>query len=61
MNRVYVTRTSDAAVWGAELAVGKGQGRIHVVEPEDALENDPNVTNKKLRGNPTRSTRCGSP
>src|SRR4051794_31078340 len=41
-NHVYVTRTLDAAVWGAELAVGEGPGRIYVVEPEGALEDDPN-------------------
>jgi rifampin ADP-ribosylating transferase len=56
-NHVYVTRTLDAAVWGAELAIGEGPGRIYFVEPEGTLEDDPNVTDKKLPGNPTHSYR----
>ena len=60
-NHVYVTRTLDAAVWGAELAVGEGAGRIYIVEPEGALEDDPNVTDKKFPGNPTRSFRTRQP
>ncbi|GAS88697.1 rifampin ADP-ribosyl transferase [Mycolicibacterium brisbanense] len=61
MNHVYVTQTLDAAVWGAELAVGDGPGRIYIVEPEGPLEDDPNVTDKKLPGNPTRSYRTREP
>jgi rifampin ADP-ribosylating transferase len=61
MNHVYVTRTLDAAVWGAELAAGEGRCRIYVVEPEGTLEDDPNVTDKKLPGNPTRSYRTREP
>ena len=61
MNHVYVTETLDAAVWGAELAAGGGPGRIYVVEPTGALEDDPNVTDKKLPGNPTRSYRTREP
>lgn len=61
MNHVYVTQTLDAAVWGAELAVGKGRGRVYVVVPEGPLEDDPNVTDKKLPGNPTRSYRTREP
>jgi rifampin ADP-ribosylating transferase len=60
-NHVYVTRTLDAAAWGAEMAVGEGPGRIYVVEPEGALEDDPNVTDKKLPGNPTLSYRSRAP
>jgi rifampin ADP-ribosylating transferase len=60
-NHVYVTRTLDAATWGAEMAVGEGRGRIYVVEPEGALEDDPNVTDKKLPGNPTLSYRSREP
>ncbi|HEX7322188.1 MAG TPA: NAD(+)--rifampin ADP-ribosyltransferase [Mycobacterium sp.] len=60
-NHVYVTRTLDAAVWGAELASGEGPGRIYVVEPEGALQDDPNVTDKKYPGNPTRSYRTREP
>lgn len=61
MNHVYVTATVDAAVWGAEFAVGEGRGRIYIVEPEGELEDDPNVTDKKLPGNPTRSFRTRQP
>ncbi|BBZ61056.1 NAD(+)--rifampin ADP-ribosyltransferase [Mycolicibacterium monacense] len=60
-NHVYVTQTLDAAVWGAELAAGEGRGRIYIVEPEGALEDDPNVTDKKFPGNPTRSYRTREP
>lgn len=61
MNHVYVTATLDAAVWGAELALGTGPGRIYFVEPTGDLEDDPNVTDKKLPGNPTRSFRTREP
>jgi rifampin ADP-ribosylating transferase len=56
-----VTLTLDAAAWGAELAVGAGRSRIYVVEPLGVLEDDPNVTNKKFPGNPTRSYRTREP
>ena len=61
MNHVYVTETLDAAAWGAELALGGGPGRIYVVEPTGEIEDDPNVTDKKLPGNPTRSYRTREP
>lgn len=61
MNHVYVTETLDAATWAAELAAGEGPGRIYVVEPTGALEDDPNVTNAKFPGNPTRSYRTREP
>lgn len=54
---VYLSATLDAAIWGAELAVGNGPGRIYCVEPTGTIENDPNLTDKKLPGNPTRSYR----
>ncbi len=60
-NHVYVTRTLDAAVWGAELAVGDGPSRIYIVEPEGDVEDDPNVTDKKFPGNPTHSFRTRHP
>jgi rifampin ADP-ribosylating transferase len=60
-NHVYVTQTLDAAVWGAELAVGEGGCRIFIVEPEGPLEDDPNVTDKRFPGNPTRSYRTREP
>lgn len=60
-NHVYVTATLDAAAWGAELALGEGRGRIYIVEPLGAVEDDPNVTDKKFPGNPTRSYRTREP
>jgi rifampin ADP-ribosylating transferase len=54
---VYLTATLDAATWGAELALGEGRGRIYIVEPTGHFENDPNLTDKKFPGNPTRSYR----
>jgi hypothetical protein len=56
-NFVYLTATLDAAVWGAELAVGDGPGRIYIVEPTGPYEDDPNLTDKKFPGNPTKSYR----
>lgn len=61
MNYVYFTATLDAATWGAELAAGKGRGRIYLVEPTGEFEDDPNVTDKKLPGNPTQSFRSREP
>ena len=58
---VYLTRTLDAATWGAELAAGEGPGRIYVVEPTGPIEEDPNLTDKKFRGNPTKSYRSRAP
>jgi rifampin ADP-ribosylating transferase len=60
-NHVYVTQTLDAAVWGAEMASGDGRCRIYIVQPEGAVEDDPNVTDKRLPGNPTRSYRSREP
>ncbi len=58
---VYFTETLDAAAWGAELAAGDGPARIYVVEPTGDVEDDPNVTDKKFPGNPTRSFRSREP
>src|SRR5579864_226170 len=58
---VYLTGTLDAATWGAELALGEGPGRIYIVEPTGPIENDPNLTDKKFPGNPTRSYRSREP
>lgn len=60
-NHVYMSATLDAAAWGAELALGEGRGRIYIVEPQGILEDDPNVTDKKFPGNPTRSYRTREP
>jgi rifampin ADP-ribosylating transferase len=61
MNHVYMTQTLDAAVWGAEMAAGDGRPRVFIVEPQGPIEDDPNVTDKKLPGNPTRSYRTQEP
>lgn len=58
---VYLSATLDAATWGAELAAGEGRGRIYIVEPTGAIEDDPNLTDRKFPGNPTRSYRTCSP
>lgn len=58
---VYLSATLDAATWGAELAMGDGPGRIYIVEPTGPLEDDPNLTNKRFPGNPTKSYRSKKP
>lgn len=58
---VYLTATLDAATWGAELAQGDGPGRIYSVEPTGPIEDDPNLTDKKFPGNPTKSYRTRDP
>ncbi len=58
---VYLSATLDAAIWGAELAAGAGRGRIYIVEPTGAIEDDPNLTDRRFPGNPTRSYRSRHP
>jgi rifampin ADP-ribosylating transferase len=58
---VYLTGTLDAAIWGAELAQGDGRERIYIVEPTGPIIDDPNLTDKKFPGNPTRSYRSREP
>ena len=58
---IYLTATLDAAIWGAELAWGEGPGRIYIVEPTGPIEDDPNLTDKKFPGNPTKSYRSRNP
>jgi rifampin ADP-ribosylating transferase len=58
---VYLTATLNAATWGAELAGGEGRGRIYIVEPTGPFEDDPNLTDKKFPGNPTKSYRSRFP
>ena len=58
---VYLTGTLDAATWGVELAIGEGRGSIYVVEPIGMMEDDPNLTDKKYPGNPTKSYRSREP
>ena len=58
---VYFAGTLDAAIWGSELAAGDGRERIYVVEPTGPIEDDPNLTDKKFPGNPTRAYRSREP
>ncbi len=58
---IYLTATLDAAIWGAELALGEGRERIYLVEPTGQIEDDPNLTDKKFPGNPTKSYRSAYP
>ena len=58
---IYFSATLEAATWGAELAQGDAPGRIYVVEPTGAFEDDPNLTDKRFPGNPTRSYRSRDP
>lgn len=58
---IYLTATLDAAIWGAELAQGDGPERIYIVEPTGEIEDDPNLTDKKFPGNPTKSYRSKQP
>ena len=60
-NYIYLTATLEAATWGAELAVWEGAGRIYIVEPTGPFEDDPNLTDKKFPGNPTKSYRSLHP
>lgn len=60
-NHIYFTATLDAAKWGAELARSHSKERIYIVEPLGDFENDPNLTDKRFPGNPTRSYRSKSP
>lgn len=58
---VYFAATMEAAIWGAELAQGEGRERIYIVEPTGPIEDDPNLTDKKFPGNPTKSYRTKDP
>ena len=60
-NYIYLSATMDAAIWGAELAIGEGRGRIYIVEPTGAIDDDPNLTDIRFPGNPTRSYRTTMP
>ena len=58
---IYFAATLEAAIWGAELAAGEGPGRIYIVEPTGSFVDDPNLTDKKFPGNPTKSYRSQDP
>lgn len=61
MNHIYFTAQVNGAGLAAELSKGAGHARVYIVEPTEAFENDPNVTDKKFPGNPTRSYRSREP
>ncbi|NUU20144.1 MAG: NAD(+)--rifampin ADP-ribosyltransferase [Streptomycetaceae bacterium] len=61
MNHIYFTALRDGAGLAAELAAGDGAPRVYLVAPTGEFENDPNVTDKKFPGNPTRSYRSTAP
>jgi len=61
MNHIYFTSLPKGAGLAAEMAQGNGPPRVYVVEPLGDFENDPNVTDKKFPGNPTRSYRSTQP
>lgn len=58
---IFLTSTLDAAIWGAELSFGDGRERIYLVEPTGQIEDDPDLTDKKFPGNPTKSYRSIHP
>lgn len=61
MNHIYFTALPDGAGLAAELAAGDGAPRVYRVEPTGPFEDDPNVTDKRFPGNPTRSYRSSAP
>jgi hypothetical protein len=61
MNHIYFTALPKGAGLAAEIARGDGKPRVYIVEPTGPFENDPNVTDKKFPGNPTRSYRSRHP
>lgn len=58
---IFLTSTLDAAIWGAELSTGEAATRIYLVEPTGPIEDDPDLTDRKFPGNPTRSYRSVHP
>ncbi|WP_317897971.1 NAD(+)--rifampin ADP-ribosyltransferase [Aurantibacillus circumpalustris] len=58
---IFLSATLDASIWGAELAFGDGRERIYLVEPTGPIEDDPDLTDKKFPGNPTKSYRSTHP
>jgi rifampin ADP-ribosylating transferase len=65
LRHIYFSASLEPAIWGAELAVAlshmDGRGHIYIVEPTGAFEDDPNLTNKRFPGNPTKSFRTREP
>ncbi len=58
---IFLSATLDAAIWGAELAIGEGREKIYLVEPTGKIEDDPDLTDKKFPGNPSKSYRSNHP
>ncbi len=58
---IFLTATLDAAIWGAELAFGEGRERIYLVEATGPIEDDPDLTDRRFPGNPTKSYRSQHP
>jgi hypothetical protein len=58
---IFLSATLDAAIWGAELSFGEGRERIYLVEPTGVIEDDPDLTDKKFPGNPSKSYRSIHP
>ncbi|NOT59699.1 MAG: NAD(+)--rifampin ADP-ribosyltransferase [Acidobacteria bacterium] len=62
---LYFSANLEPAIWGAELAMSfaglEGRGHIYIVEPTGTFEDDPNLTNKRFPGNPTKSYRTRDP
>jgi hypothetical protein len=61
MNHIYFTALIHGAGLAAALAKGDGREHVYIIEPTGSFENDPNVTDKKFPGNPTRSYRSQAP
>lgn len=65
LKHVYFSALMEPAIWGAELAMSlsgrTGRGHIYIIEPTGPFEDDPNLTNKKFPGNPTKSYRSSAP
>lgn len=65
LSHIYFSAMLEPAIWGAELAMAfaslEGRGRIYIVEPTGLFEDDPNLTNKRFPGNPTKSYRTRDP
>ncbi len=65
LKHVYFSALLEPAIWGAELAMSlsnlSGRGYIYVVQPTGPFEDDPNLTNKRFPGNPSKSYRTSGP
>lgn len=65
LRHIYFSALMEPAIWGAELAIAfansESRGYIYIVEPTGAFEDDPNLTNKRFPGNPTKSYRSHDP